>query len=389
MNGSLQEKHGKYYAVFSYKDEDGKHKNKWVSTGISTDKGNLRKAEKRLAELIIERQDEKERNRCSKDMQFANYIDVWCEDVRKRVDVVTYTGYKSYIDNHIRPYFADKNLTLRQIDRTDVEKYLEEKATSGRLDGRPGGLSRRSLELHKSVLSKMFSDAMREPYNLKDNPCKMAMLPKNAKKTGKHITFYNVEQCKELLRVTAGTPLYDMVYITFMYGLRRSELLGLKWDAIDFEEDTLTICHTLVMAKGAVAKDSTKNQSSRRTYPILADVRPILKKLKWTQEENKRLMGNCYNDSGYVFTKKDGSPYNPGYPYQRLMKVIKRYNLPILRWHDLRHSCASFLLTMGWSMKDISEWLGHADIGTTMNIYAHLDIGYKRKLADGLTGTLN
>ncbi len=335
MNGSLQEKHSKYYAVFSYKDENGKQKTKWVSTGLSTGKGNRKKAEKRLAELIVEREENEESNRRSKNMPFVNYIDAWCEDIQKRVDVVTYAGYRSYVDNHIRPYFLNRNLTLNKISRTDIEKYLEEKSVSGRLDGKSGGLSKRSLELHKSVLSKMFSDAMREPYNLKDNPCRMALMPKTAEKTEKHITFYNLEQCRELLRVTEGTPLYDMVYMTFMYGLRRSELLGLKWDAVNFDTDTFTICHTLVMAKGAVAKDSTKNQSSHRSYPILADVKPIFERLRNEQEENRRLMGNCYNDSGYVFTKEDGSPYNPGYPYQRLMKVIKRYDLPTLRWHTL------------------------------------------------------
>ncbi len=393
MSGSLQEKHGKYYVVFSYKDFNGKRKTEWVNTGIPSTRGNKRKADQRMADIISEREErlakELEKEESANDMLFADYIDLWLEQAKDTVDVITFDGYKSYVVNHIKPYFAKLDLTLHSVKVTDIEKYLDSKTTSGRCDGKKGGLSRRSLELHKAVLSRMFGDAMREPYNLKDNPCRLAKIPKTAARSPKHISFYTAEQCKKLLDVTAGTPLYDMIYITFMYGLRRSELMGLKWSAVDFEQGTVSICHTVVVGEeGVVSKDSTKNRTSNRVYPLLDDIKPILLRLKKEQDNNKKFFGKSYNDTGYIFTREDGAPYYPSYPTTELTKLLKRLNLPHIRWHDLRHSCASMLLDKGWGMKDISDWLGHADIGTTMNIYAHLDMAHKRKMAGGLCGTL-
>lgn len=389
MNGSLQEKHGKYYAVFSYKDENGKRKTEWVNTEIPTTKGNKREAERRLAEIILEREERlKAHSECGS-MPFTDYIDLWLEKAKDSVDIITYNGYKSFAVNHIRPYFAKLKFRLGDVTTADIEKYYAYKAVSGRLDGKPGGLSRRSIELHKAVLSRMFGDAMREPFNLKDNPCRYAIIPKTAKKEPKHIDFYTVEQCKKLLEVTKGTILHDMIYITFMLGLRRSELMGLKWTAVDFERKTITINHTVVVHDCVVEKDSTKNTSSNRVYPLTDEMLSVFAGLKARRDENERLFGSCYEDSGYVFAKEDGTAYYPAYPYHMLMKVIKKNDLPKIRWHDLRHSCASMLMEKGWSMKDISDWLGHSDIGTTMNIYTHLDMTHKRKMVEGLNGMLD
>ncbi len=180
-----------------------------------------------------------------------------------------------------------------------------------------------------------------------------------------------------------------MIYITFVYGLRRSELMGLRWLDIDFDNNTITIQHTAV-ANGIVErKDKTKNASSNRVYPLLEDIKGILLNIQKGQSEYQKLFGNCYHDTGYVFTKENGELYYPDYPSKRLQKVIKRNGLPHIRWHDLRHSTASMLIEKGWSMKDISEWLGHADISTTMNIYGHLSMEHKRTLGNSLNGILN
>ena len=181
-----------------------------------------------------------------------------------------------------------------------------------------------------------------------------------------------------------------MIYITFIYGLRRSELMGLRWCDIDFENDLLTIQHTVVVNGDLVVeKDSTKTKSSNRVYPLLSDVKKILEKIKKDQQENRALFGNCYEDSDYVFVKEDGSKLHPSYPTQSLQKTIKKYDLPPIRWHDLRHSCASMLILKGWGMKDISDWLGHSGIAITMNLYTHLDIAHKRDMAKNLEGILD
>lgn len=224
---------------------------------------------------------------------------------------------------------------------------------------------------------------------ISDNPCSYAKYPTTIANKKQEPSFYNIQQCNTLLNCVRGTPLYNMIYITFMYGLRRSELMGLKWNAIDFENDTISIQHTVVMQDTIVRKDKTKNITSKRRYPLLPDIKILLKEMSAKQKENEKLFGACYNYTDYIFVKADGSPYYPSYPTHELQKVLKKYNLPHIRWHDLRHSTASMLIEKGWHMKDISEWLGHSDIGTTMNIYGHISMEHKKELGNSLSGILD
>ena len=223
---------------------------------------------------------------------------------------------------------------------------------------------------------------------INNNPCEYAKLPKETN----HNTvakFYTAEQCKKLLEVTKGSVLHDMIYLTIIYGLRRSELMGLKWDAVDFDNNTITIKHTVVLQNQIVAKDKTKNKSSNRVYPLLDDIKEILLKIKDKQQKDKKFFGKAYKKNDYIFKDVRGNQYYPSYPTHSLRKILKKNELPHIRWHDLRHSCASMLILKSWQMKEISDWLGHADIGTTMNIYGHLDIVHKRDLGNSLNGMFN
>ena len=213
------------------------------------------------------------------------------------------------------------------------------------------------------------------------------MIPKNIERPRRIESFYSADECKKLLEVTEGTALHDIVLLTFLYGLRRSEVMGLRFQDIDFESGTITIQHTRVLKKTVVSKDKTKNASSNRIYPLLDDVKEVLLKIKKQKEYYRSVFGNTYYESDYVFTTEQGKPYYPSYPSHRLAHYIDKYELPHIRFHDLRHSCASYLLSKGWSMKSISEWLGHSEISTTMNIYAHVDLSQKRKLAKQLENT--
>ena len=318
-------------------------------------------------------------------IEFIDYMDKWLAKVKNQVDVITYEGYASYTNKHIKPYFQPLRLNLQDVKLSHIEKYYQDKSVSGRLDGKPGGLSYRSIKLHSVVLNLIFTEAVRNNL-IKDNPCQYAKIPKTAKKSDKKINFYTTKQCEELLSVTKGTLLHDMIYLTFVYGLRRSELIGLKWEAVDFDNNTLSIQHTVVLNNVIAQKDSTKNDSSNRVYPLLKDVREILLRLKEQQDEYRELFGDCYTDTGYIFVKEDGTTYHPSYPTHALTKVLKKHNMQSIRFHDLRHSCASMLILKGWGMKDISEWLGHSNIGITMDLYTHINLEHKRELGNSLNG---
>ena len=380
INGSLQVKNNTFYAVF--RDKNGKQK--WRTLGIPATEKNRRKAEAALHKLLVEY--ETNPNILDK-IEVADYIQKWLDSVKNTLDTVTYEGYKQYAEKHIIPYFSQKKMLLRDVTISDIEGYYNAKAVNGRLDGK-GGLSLRTIKLHGTVLSLVLKRAVYERL-ISDNPCEYAKYPTAIAKKKKEPTFYTVKQCNTLLDCIKGTPLYNMVYITFMYGLRRSELMGLKWDAVDFDNDTIEIKRTAVLAQSIVVrKAKTKNLTSKRTYPLLPEIKTILKKMLEEQEANRKLFGNCYTDTGHIFVKSDGTTYYPSYPTHRLTAVLEKYQLPYICWHGLRHSAASMLIERGWHMKDISDWLGHSDIGTTMNIYGHISMEHKKELGDSLTGLL-
>ena len=174
-----------------------------------------------------------------------------------------------------------------------------------------------------------------------------------------------------------------------MYGLRRSELLGLKWDSIDFENDRLTIKHTVSKVTKAVEKDKTKNASSFRSFPLTPEAKAIFNSEKAREAANSFLLKKAYQKNDYVFKWDDGHTYSPDYVSQQFSKLLKKHGLPHIRFHELRHSCASMLINAGFSLKDVQEWLGHSDIKMTANIYGHLDVARKKGMADKLSAVLD
>lgn len=171
--------------------------------------------------------------------------------------------------------------------------------------------------------------------------------------------------------------------MTVFYGLRRSEVIGLKWDAVDFDNKKITISHTVVqMGSEMIKKDATKNSSSLRTLPLSDTIIKMLKVIKEDQSQNKLMLPMSYIDEGYVFTRSDGSIITPNYVTKHFKLLINKNDLPAIRFHDLRHLLASYLLSLGFNMKDIQFWLGHSNISTTMDIYVHLDDKNKKDMAN-------
>ena len=379
MTGSLTIKNGKYYAVLNTY-ENGKRKPKWINSGLP-EKGNKRKAEAFLREKIAEY--ERMEGIVQSDVPFADYIRHWLTHIARKVDEVTMQGYKTLADGHILPYFEQKKIPLRSLDHTMIQRYMDEKRTSGRKDGK-GGLSPRSLRLHKNIISQTLDLAVQSKL-IPANPCQFVELPQNERYES---TFYNAKQLQELFKAFEGDELLPLVKITALYGLRRRELLGLQWDSIDFERKTMTIRHTVSKVTEVVAKDKTKNASSRRSFPLTPEAEAIFRRAQELEAQNRTIFGREYQENAYVFKWASGKPYGPDYISHHFAKVLKKHGLPHIRFHELRHSCASMLLDMGFTLKDVQEWLGHSDIKMTANIYAHLDTARKNSIADSLAGKL-
>lgn len=381
MTGSVQEKNGYFYSVLNYTDDHGKRKQKWIGTGLPV-RGNKRKAEIMLNELLKKYTDED--FSVSAKTFFCDFLEKWVENKKGKIEVSTWESYDMYVRKHIVPYFKKLNLTLKQVTPNHILDFYNYEFRNGRCDGK-GGLSIPSIRVHGIVIKEALNEAViRELINR--NPALNVPLPKKEKE--KVIgTFLNAEQANQLIKVFRGNRLQPIVYITLYYGLRRSEVLGLKWNAIDFKNDTMTIQHTVVENYTIVEKDRTKSPSSHRTFQLLPEIKKMLQRQYKEILRNKQTFGNTYHDSGYVFTWEDGRLYRPDYITSAFQKVLKKNKLPHMRFHDLRHSTASILYDKGWGLKDIQTWLGHADIKVTGNIYTHISELRKQAMAKNLENT--
>lgn len=380
MTGSLQIKNGKYYLVLNCYDENGKRKPKWISTGLP-EKGNKRKAQQLLHEAIMAVEEQaREPQEKAKNVLFADYIQHWLGSAERRVDEVTYQGYALLTKRHVLPYFKPLGVQLHDVNRQLIQTFLNEKSQNGRLDGK-GGLSPKSVRELKNILNQTLNEAIRDEL-IVSNPCSFVRLPP---REPKQANFYTAEQLNALLAVAKDEPLYPMIRVAVIYGLRRSELLGLKWDSIDFENDVLTVKHTVVKVSKKVEKDKTKTKSSYRSFPLLPEMRELFLALQKYQRENSYLLGRAYVETDYVFCWEDGRPFSPDYVSHRFKKIVEAGNLPPLHFHGLRHSCASLLINNGYGLKDVQEYMGHSDISTTADIYGHLETKRKMAMTDKLT----
>lgn len=206
-----------------------------------------------------------------------------------------------------------------------------------------------------------------------NNPADKVQRPKKEQYIG---SFYNENELNELFEKCKDDPLNLMIRIASYYGLRRSEVLGLKWDAFDFDNKTITIKHTVTIGRidgkrQIYSKDRTKNKSSYRTLPLIDDIADRLLEFKGQQEYFKKAFGKSYynKDKEYIFIKPDGKLTRPDYVSEHFKNLLKNLGLRHIRFHDLRHSCASLLLAKGIPMKAIQEWLGHSNFSTTASEY--------------------
>lgn len=375
MTGTLQIKNGKYYAVINTY-VNNKRRQKWINSGL-TIKGNKTRAEKFLREQIALFEGKSNIANC--DLLFCDYVKIWLDNIKGTVDDVTFEGYEQLAFSHIIPYFKEREIKLVAITEATLQEYIDYKSKNGRLDNK-GGLSAKSLKLHRNILNQTLKFAVKSKM-IKENPCQFVKFPALKRREP---SFYSAEQIETLLKCVSNDNLYLLIKITATYGLRRSEVLGLQWNSINFENDTIQISHTVVKINTTVRKDKTKNASSYRSFPLLAEIKELLLTEHKRQEQNQKEFKAAYIKTPYVFVWDNGKPFSTEYVSQHFKRLLTWNDLPHIRFHDLRHSCASILLSKGFTLKDVQEWLGHSDITLTANIYGHLDMQRKKAIAESM-----
>lgn len=284
VTGSLQIRNKIYQAVLSFK-QNNKWKTKWVSTKVPAVKGNKKLANAKLEEIRLKFQEEiNSENIDDEKLQFIDYMKKWLKMIKSSVEETTYIGYEGVINGRMTDYFGNKDITLQDIKPKHIQDFyshlLEE------------GLSGNTVKHYHANIRKALQYAMRTDI-IPSNPADKVELPKIQKYNP---SFYSSDEVKGLLSEVVGTKLEIPVMIDCFYGFRRSEVIGLKWSAIDFEKKTITINHTITQSNGKlIIRDKTKNNSSRRSLPLEPIVETFLLELKEKQEENKKMCGNSYN----------------------------------------------------------------------------------------------
>lgn len=376
ITGSVQAKNGKWWNVINLYDENGKRKPKWIDTQLP-ERGNKRKAEKLLADCLAEYN---KTNIPYSKLTVADYFIQWLENVKNDVKPNTYRSYYGNMTNHIIPYFTQNKIKLQELTLFDLEDYYKSKLQPNSKINSNSALSATTIKHHHQNISKALADAVRKGL-IVANPASNAKTPKAEKFKGE---FLNQKQVNELRLLFKGTVIELPVFLCSVYGFRRSEVLGLKWHNIDFESKSITVAETLQQGVGGNYTDTPKTDSSYRTLPMTSEVYNALTDTKSIQNERKKLMGNYYVQSDYVCTWQNGNVISPNYLTRTFKSVLSKSNLPQIRLHDLRHSAASNLLDMGFSVVQVADWLGHSSSATTLNFYAHAEKRSKLDIANAL-----
>lgn len=384
--GHLQEKNGMFYVVLNYRDENGKRKTLWISTNLPV-KGNKKRAENFMMDVRrnfvppnIQRIEEREAMQKG-DILFTDFLLKWLRVAKSTVKLTTYASYEMMATRIIIPYFETLNIKLKELTTEDIQEFY-----SAQLER----VSANTVIHYHAVIHRALKYAVKIK-TIQSNPAVNVERPRKEKFIG---SFYDKKEINTLFDIIQGHPLEVAIKLAAFYGLRREEIIGLKWTAIDFENNTLTIQHTVTECNLdgkhiEVASDTAKTDSSLRTMPLVADFRAMLLAKKEKQEHYRKLCGRSYCKEylDYIFVNEMGERWKPSYLSDGFKRILEQNDLRRIRFHDLRHTCASLLLANNVPMKKIQEWLGHSDFSTTANIYAHLDYQSKISSAEAmLTG---
>lgn len=365
MTGSLQEKNGKFYAVLNFKKQDGTRAQKWINLNLPV-RGNKRNAEAMLRDLLVQYQGIESIEPIS--MLLAQHIANWIEYDRPHITVTTYNQYVNMLTIHIAPYFNSRGITVGSVTPGDLEDYYRFKVAEG--------LSPNTVIKHHAVIRSSLQWAMKHQY-IKYNPADLATKPSKVHYQANEP--YSIEEVAQLLTVTKDEPIAVPIFLACFYGLRRSEALGLRWSNIDFQSGWLHIVTTVVKEKigdnivSTVRDDTTKTEYSRRSLPLCPYTYHYFCVLRNQQLMQMQLCGSSYNRDYLDFVCVDnmGMLLQPDFVSQKFQKLLEKYALRPIRFHDLRHSCATILLYLGYTMKDIQMWLGHSNYSFTANTYVH------------------
>ena len=365
-------KKSKYYqAVLTYKDGAGCEVRKSKSTKQT------RKSDAYIVMMQMIEDEKDALKTAAPGTIFVDFLRYWLNEIIvTTVEDTTWNGYRMNLENHVIPFFEPFGLRLRDIRPLHIQRFIEAKLKPSE-DG--SVLKAASVQRFYANLKTALDYALSQEL-IAANPARMVKAPKAKQYEADYLT---IEQIAELWKTCKGTVVESAVFLASIYGFRRGEICGLRWECVDMKKRYIRIFETRTQAKGEVVK-STKTLASKRTMPMMRAVEVYLSRLQQKQEKQKEFCGNSWTDSGYVIVDELGVPVS----FARIQKYYKRAlqqaGLPEVRFHDLRHSVATYLLEMGTPIEEVSAWLGHSNIAVTARIYAHVNMRFRMNAARSL-----
>ncbi len=351
------------------KDGEGKRKRKFV-----TFHGSKRKAEARMREILNEM--DKGIPIDKPDLTVAQHLDKWLNYKAQYLSEKTAHDYAGIARRYLKPVLGHIPLILLKPDHvSELHKQMRQK-----------GLSSRSIQYAHRVLSQAMKDAVKWEI-LGRNVCNSIKAPGPQRKNLKTL---DREGITKLLEASKDTSDYPLTFLAVYTGMRRSELLGLRWKDIDLQQGKLNVNQVIVRVTGKKLKPKApKTKYSRRLIILPASAVKLLIDIKLKSKKFRESAGLEWDENALIFSNVDGDPICPDAVIRRFKEVAKTAGFPSLRFHDLRHTHASLLLDQGVPIKAISERLGHASIQITLDTYSHLTEDFQQATAEAFEIAMN
>lgn len=365
ITGRLVDVNGNYYAILNLKHSDGRRLQKRFNLELPVP-NNKRRAQEKLNALCVEYTRKQWVEQNHPNVVFVDFALAWIEKRKSEISPSTYHNYRHMVEHHMNNCFGDT--PLWQISFWDIENYYSYLEFNG--------LSSTTVRHHHALLKCVFREAHRLGI-IQEDPTEFLRAPK---RQPPKVSYYSLEEAQHLIEEVKGTKLELPVTLSLTYGFRRSEVLGLQWGDIDFQENRIFVCHTIIEGlvdgkRALIGRDIMKTAGSRRTLPLFE---PITTMLKEEREHKKEL------NPIFVCSNQKGQMMKPDVLTHDFRKFLEKHDLRHIRYQDLRHSCASLMLAVHVPLIQVQHWLGHSTMLTTANMYAHLDTSLVDECGDGI-----
>jgi integrase len=372
MRGYTTKKSNRYYAVI-YEGVDpstGKERRRWFAAGT-------RRADaERLVTEIMKRKNDGE-YRPPDRITFGAYLtDRWLPTKRSQLRPSTFDSYRRNIERHVVPALGA--IPLQRLSAEDLDMFYAALAV-GSEDRR--GLSPKTIHSIHGTLHKALADAMRKGSVVR-NVAELADPPKLSSRKKREMRVWDAIQLRQFLDALEAHRLMPAYYLAANTGMRRGEVLGLRWIDVDLERARLSVRQAVVSVAYDVQIADVKTGSSRRTIDLDPRTVSLLREWRKRQIEERLLLGELHQDHGLTFSRPEGTPLHPDFFSQSFERLVVKSGLPSIRLHDLRHTHATLLLKVGVPVEVVSERLGHATPAFTMTVYQHVLPGMQAEAAN-------